>query len=360
MTRFFSRLSYSLGNEDGCTEKHALNIQPQDKVLCITASGDRPLNLLTSPCEKIVCIDANPVQNFLLELKKAAMQTLTTEAYLAFLGANTYQHRLKTFAIVAEALSVEARQFWLQQTKMIERGVLYQGTVERFVKKGATFLNLIRGSAIRDLFAMNDLEEQRSFVKTKWHHPLWQKLFELILNPGIAKVCINDPGLYEHVKDGIKPGRYIYQRMNQSLERYLAKENLLLSLILRGFVSPEAYSPYLKAEGIDKIKPHLDSLSIKTGNVVNYLNACMEPTFDCFSMSDVESYMNKEGFNNLLKGMYKAAKPGARFAMRQFLSGHEIPSEWQSRFVRDHTLEAELENQERCFVYRFMAGIIHK
>ena len=46
MTFFFSRLSYSFGNEDWRTEKRALGIRPHDQVLCITASGDRPLNLL--------------------------------------------------------------------------------------------------------------------------------------------------------------------------------------------------------------------------------------------------------------------------------------------------------------------------
>ena len=69
MAKFFKRLSYSIGNEDWETEREALSIQADDKVLCITASGDRPLNLLMNECREIVSIDANPVQNYLLELK---------------------------------------------------------------------------------------------------------------------------------------------------------------------------------------------------------------------------------------------------------------------------------------------------
>ncbi len=70
MANFFERLSYSFGNEDWLTEQRALQISPNDSVICITASGDRPLNLLTSDCKEILAIDANPIQNHLLQPQK--------------------------------------------------------------------------------------------------------------------------------------------------------------------------------------------------------------------------------------------------------------------------------------------------
>ncbi len=69
MTTFFSRLSYTWGNEDWNTEREALQIGSQDTVLCITASGDRPLNLLVDDCHRMVAIDANQQQNYLLHLR---------------------------------------------------------------------------------------------------------------------------------------------------------------------------------------------------------------------------------------------------------------------------------------------------
>jgi S-adenosylmethionine-diacylglycerol 3-amino-3-carboxypropyl transferase len=61
MANFYSRLSYSFGNEDWLTEHKALQIQPTDSVLCVTASGDRPLNLLTKELKALVAVDANPL-----------------------------------------------------------------------------------------------------------------------------------------------------------------------------------------------------------------------------------------------------------------------------------------------------------
>lgn len=63
MGLFYSRLSYSIGNEDWKTEQKALQITPEDRILCVTASGDRPLNLLYSNCKEIVSVDANPFKN---------------------------------------------------------------------------------------------------------------------------------------------------------------------------------------------------------------------------------------------------------------------------------------------------------
>ena len=85
MASFFSQLRYSFGNEDWQTEKEALDIKPQDVVLCITASGDRPLNLLTRECQRMVCVDANRIQNHLLELKAAAIAVLDYKTILDLL-----------------------------------------------------------------------------------------------------------------------------------------------------------------------------------------------------------------------------------------------------------------------------------
>ncbi|HKZ00179.1 MAG TPA: DUF3419 family protein, partial [Rhabdochlamydiaceae bacterium] len=68
MANFYSRLSYSFGNEDWITELEALRIKPGDRVVCITASGDRPLHLLLADLGELVSVDANPFQNHLFEL----------------------------------------------------------------------------------------------------------------------------------------------------------------------------------------------------------------------------------------------------------------------------------------------------
>ena len=195
MASFFSQLRYSFGNEDWKTEEEALDITPQDVILCITASGDRPLNLLTRECQKIVCIDANPVQNYLLELKAAAMTALDYKQYVAFIGAVPCPNRKEMFKRILPHLPAPAARFWTEHLKMVERGILYQGTVERLTSFAAKILSVLRGSKVNKLFAMNNLEEQRQFVRDEWDSYFWRKTFSILLNPLISRFLIKDPGL---------------------------------------------------------------------------------------------------------------------------------------------------------------------
>src|SRR4029078_5372714 len=90
---FYNRLNYSLGNEDWHVEAQALRIVPKDRVVCVTASGDRPMHLLMTECAEIISIDMNRIQTYLLELKIAAITHLDFEKYLAFLGCTPTDHR---------------------------------------------------------------------------------------------------------------------------------------------------------------------------------------------------------------------------------------------------------------------------
>jgi len=357
MKTFFSHLRYSFGNEDWRTEEKALDIQPQDQVLCITASGDRPLNLLNRECEKIVCLDANPIQNHLLELKVAALHQLDYQSYVSFLGAIPGKGRKETLQLLLPHMNQRAAQFWLKHEKMVGKGILYQGSVERLTRVIAKFFSFTKGKKVRRLFAIDNIDEQRQFLREEWDSRLLRILLNTFLNTFLSRVVIEDPGLTNYSSD-IKPGHYLYDRMHASLERELAKKNPLLSLLFRGRVSSEAFSPYLTEVGTEAIRPQLSALKVHTGDILDYLESVTEPTFNGFSLSDVASYMSYPNFVRLLKGVVRAARPGARFCLRQFLSSYEIPESLQPYFIRKNSLEKELEHLDNCFVYRFMTGTI--
>lgn len=357
MPKFFSRLSYSFGNEDWNTEKKALAIKPDDRVICITASGDRPLHILSEECAHVTSVDANKIQNHLLHLKAAAMQRFDFDHYLSFLGVTEDQHRLHSLQSLVRELSYETAQFWNLNQNIIQKGVLYQGATEQFLSRFSPVLHLLRPNKLYRLFNINDLEEQRSFIKRDWDTFLWRKSFDLALNPFFSKVVLSDPGLYAHnIGTKIKAGPYIYDRMNNCLNKYLAQENPLISLIFKGRVGNRALPPYLQEAMVPKIKSRLDRLTVETSDIATYLENAPPNSFDCYSLSDVASYITYEQFLRLLNGIRRTARPGARISMRQFLSTHEMPKDLGDWFERDHKLEHELEREDRCFVYRFITG----
>lgn len=357
---FHSRLNYSFGNEDWSTEHRALRIRPSDRVISITASGDRPLHNLLDNCKEVVAVDSNKNQNLLLALKMAAMEQLDFRDYLAFLGATDGINRLDCLHQMKQEMPAELSRHWLKEKKRIDAGILFQGSLERLTQIIAGVLRVIMPYKVPRLFAIRDLQEQQEFVRTRWDTNFLRRGFNFFLHRSFTLPFLKDPGLYAQVPDSFPVGAYIYKRMNNYLQRHLAHESILLSLLFTGRVSPEVYPPYLTQKGYDVIRNRLKRLSYHTADIVEFLESSPDNYFDAFSLSDVASYISPDKFKRLMFAVYRTATPGARFSIRQFLSFHEIPIDLRERFQRDLALEQELENEDRCFVYRVMVGSIAK
>lgn len=359
LAHFFSRLSYSFGNEDWRTELDALRIAPGNRVLCITASGDRPMHLLLHPCEALVAVDANKIQNHLLQLKRTAMEHLGFDEYLAFLGGSPCSSRRDMFHHLKPHMDPHAAAHWSSNIKMIEKGILFQGTTERFVKI-ATIALCWQKKEIRGLFACKSLEEQRAYLQNNWRHDRWKRIFKWALKPFFTRFALQDPGMYEHLDQNMEPGLYVYERMMHSFNQCLARENPLASLILLQTVKKEAFPPYLKQEGFEMIKPRLNRLSAITQDIISYLEEIPEHSFDRFSMSDISSYLDRASFERLLRAIYRAARPGARFCLRQLMTRYTIPGDLSPHFMRERDLEQKLESEDRAFLYHFTVGTVLK
>jgi len=357
---FYNRLNYSLGNEDWHVEEQALNVKTNDKIVCVTASGDRPMHLLLTDCEKVSAIDMNPIQNYLLELKLAAISCLDYDDYLAFIGCDKSDNRLKTFLKLKKFMSNEAFQFWKKNRGLIKKGVIFQGKVEKLTKATSKLLNLLGHKQIKKLFSFNDLGEQRNFISKEWNASLWEKVFQISLSPKLVRIFINDPGIISHIEPDINPGNYIYSRILQYLDQNVAKNSALLQLVLTGKLTKEAYFPYLTFDGYTKIRENTSKINIKTGNVIDYVTESQNGSYDCFSMSDIASYMPQDSFDKLVRGINHAAAPGARFCLRKLMSNHTMPREIEKNFVRNTELENKLEKEESNFVYKFIVGEIIK
>ncbi|MBI2812265.1 MAG: DUF3419 family protein [Candidatus Melainabacteria bacterium] len=360
MEPFFSRLSYSFGNEDWRTEQEALKIKPEDRIVCITGSGDRPLHLLLSGGKEVVSVDANPFQSQLLQLKASAIGALDHDQYLRFLGAKKEKDRLSLYQQLLPRLSPETTQFWNKHIKMIEKGVIYQGRVEKLCQLLAFLVGWMRKKKMKKLFSFDDIEKQRQFIREEWDNGVWKGAFAIALHPWMTRLFVKDPGLYSYLGEKVHPATYVREKINEGLGRHLAKEALMANLVFKGKVPENALPPYLQPKGSEKIRENLSRLKIQTQNVLSYLEEAPDASFDVFSLSDVASYLSQEDFIRLSKAILRTARPGARFCLRQFMSDYQIPKELSSHFVRETQLEKKLDMEDNCFVYRFTVGKIVK
>lgn len=358
MEDFYSRLSYGIGNEDWETEKKALQHTPDSEILCITASGDRPLNLLTSPCKKLTAVDLNPTQTALLDLKMAALRIFDFDEYLEFLGIHPCKHRLDQYAKIEKELAPTTQKILRDRKKKIRKGIVYQGALELSCRTISRCLYLLSGNKINKLFSFDSIEEQKDFVEKKFFTPFWKKIVIALARPSLVKFFVRDPGLYAFVDPSIHSIPYLISKIEDSFKTRLAKENIVFSLVMKGKIYESHLPPYLQEEGFNKIKKNLSALHFQTVNLLDYLKQAPDRSIDRFSLSDVASYMPYEQYTQMLKEVHRVGREGARFCLRQFMSKYEIPDSLKKYFSREQDLEKQLEKEDRCVIYSFSVGTV--
>jgi S-adenosylmethionine-diacylglycerol 3-amino-3-carboxypropyl transferase len=352
---FFRTLNYSSVNEDWRTEAAALRPQPGDTALCVTGSGQRPLDLLAAAPMNVMAVDLNPVQSHLLHLKVAALRRLSFDDYTAFLGLRSEQplwRRARLKELGAD-LPPDTRRYWNTPREAVGAGVLYQGRWETFHHAGARLVRRLHPQVADTLFAFENVEAQSDYVDDLWSKRTWSCLFRLLCARLACRLLLGDPA---YCQARAEVGAYLFDRLKGMLHRRLARDSFMVSLALHGRLSVFDLPPHLTPEGAALIRERLDGLTIATADVLDVMEQSPAGTFSRFSLSDMPSFLDAAGFQRLLRGVQHSAAPEARFCIRELLAHHEWPAREAERLRRESALERQLEDDDRSFAYSFLAG----
>jgi S-adenosylmethionine-diacylglycerol 3-amino-3-carboxypropyl transferase len=358
--RFSERISYSSCNEDSKSELQALRLGPGKRVLCITAGGGRVLNLLHDVPREIVAVDVNPTQNHLLELKIAAMRSLSHQPYLAFLGVRPARDRLKVYQELRPALSGAAGAYFDAHPEVVRRGVLFQGSLERFLVHVARILHVVRPFWIRRLFSFDDITEQRHFLEG-WDTRAWRFVGEMLCRRSFLELFSRDPGFWRFVPPEVPLHRRIFDLMHRYLCNHLARESHLLQLV---FFARYIYEPampiYLLPSSFERIREALKTtqITIVTASAAAALADVADASFDAYSIADVSSYLSDADFGTLMDEIMRTARPDARLCSRGIFMHRPLPPDHARRVRRDHNLERRLAFDDLAMVHEFLVGTL--
>jgi S-adenosylmethionine-diacylglycerol 3-amino-3-carboxypropyl transferase len=354
---FFNKINYSASNEDSESERTSLQISERDVVLCITGSGSRSLDLLIDSPKKIISIDLNPTQNFLLELKIAGYKSLTYVEFCEFIGLVDSNDRISIYQRIKDELSDEARIFWNEHKAFIRDGILYCGTWERILRQMLKFA-FPRANKIKELLNAPTLKVQHKTWITKWDNRGWKWYLKILSNRFLWKYIIQEPGfqlipktfdVYAYMKARLD---FMGTQINMSRAHFA---NLLFAgRYLKGCELPH----HLRAENYKVIKNNLRKIEIVTDSLTDYLNTESDQ-ITVFSLSDFSSYADEKTYSSIWQGVIKSARKNARFCERQYLVKRN-PELQFSEISRDSGLEDNLKNTDESFIYTFCTGQIIK
>jgi S-adenosylmethionine-diacylglycerol 3-amino-3-carboxypropyl transferase len=355
------RLLYTACNEDTESELRALAIREGDRVLAVTGSGGRVLSLLPARPGAIVAVDFNPAQGHLLELKMAAFRRLAYDDVLAFLGVERLAGRERE-ALYRERLRPDlapaAAAFFDREVAKIRRGILFEGAQERYFRTVARLLLLLRRRRLGALFAAPTVEEQRRIYDERFDTPLWRASVRLLCNRFFFRVLLRDPSYFRHADVPGGVGGYLLERVAHSFRSHLFRENHFLALLAFGrYPGPACYPRYLRRASYDAVRDGLERVRVRAARIEGFLAEEAAPgSFDAFSLSDVSGWTDAAGFEALLGGIRRAARPGARYCWRNFLAKRRLPPSLEALFESDEALARELDERDASFGYTFEVG----
>lgn len=357
MTEFFNTINYSSSNEDAQSELKALGLGKEDTVLSITGSGGRTLDLLIAKPAHIISIDLNPCQNFLLELKMAAIEKLGYDEFLGFLGISGFPERLRLYRDIRLLLSNTARDFWDANGTLIEKGVIYQGRWERYFRRLARMVNMIWPEKTSCLFECRTIQEQSIFWHTHWNSRAWREFIRIISSRSVWKYAFGDPGFYQFVLPDFSIYHYIADRFNHGMTHVLARKSPLMTLLFTGrYKNHECLPPHLMKENFTRLKDLMERIRIVTASLDDFLRQCGASSFNKFSLSDIASYTNPDEYVAIWRSILSSATSEARICERQFLVKREMPPEVNRYLVRDRSLEDDLERTDTSIFYTFVVA----
>ncbi len=356
---FFEKINYSACNEDSESERKALRLTADDTVLCITGSGARPLDLLVDSPKKIISVDFNATQNHLLALKIAAYKSLNYAEFKSFIALENKFSRLNLYKKLNHLLTSPQVCYWDKNFHLIEKGLLYCGTWERFLRM-MTKAAFFRRKAIEKLMESETLEMQREFWAKHWDNGIWRAFLKLVSNRFLWTKIIREPGALL-IPQEFDVYEYMRSRMNHLANNHLLRTNHFANLLFYGEYKPDCMLPlHLREENFESIKTQVHKIEIITDSLLNVLdNQQLTKSITAYSLSDFSSYSDTEMYHAIWAKIIQHSTNNTKFCERFFLVKRQ-PDIFHPQIERDYLLEKQLSDQDLTAIYTFCVGKLKK
>lgn len=146
MSTFPDTFLYSISWEDCDADKPVMNIRPTDRVLTLTGGGDNAFQWMLEGAKRVDCVDINPAQYHLMELKLKTIQYIKDyDTWWKMFGegvCSEFNYQLHTLEPYMDPMSYE---FWCRKQHYFTKKGLYfcgsMGKVVSFVNRlGLSYL----------------------------------------------------------------------------------------------------------------------------------------------------------------------------------------------------------------------------
>lgn len=356
--RLFRGLVYPQIWEDPVCDMQALQLTPQDNIVCIASGGCNMMSYLTAAPASITAVDLSAWHVELNRLKLLAAQKLPDHAafYSIFGHANRDENTALFDQHLIPSMTSEAAAFWSAREKFRPRKTMFARGFYRFGALG-TFLGLVHrvarigGVDFNQLLQAETLEAQTAFFDAKIA-PLYRSRFVRFVARRKASLF----GL------GIPPAQYdklaadaggdivpvLMERTRKLFCDFPISENYFAwQAATRGY-NPDGSGPlppYLQAENFETVRANADRVAVHNRSVTEVLADSPAQSKSVYILLDAQDWMTDAQLTDLWQEITRTSAPGARVLFRTGGSPDILPGRVPSDILDQWRYDPEASEQ---------------
>ncbi len=256
-------LVYNTCWEDPRLDREALEIGRTDRILMITSAGCNALAYALDRPERIDCVDVNPRQNALLELKIAAIRELDYDDFWLWFGQGFHPSAEAIYRDKLRGnLSDTGRQFWDRHWSWFHSPRIpfyFRGTSGIF----ARFINfhIDRIAKVRDgveqLLKCQTLEEQKQIFDSQLWPRFWTRAIRAAMRRNTVLAMLGVPReqrrqVEKECEGGI--AGFVASSLRRVFTELPLRDNYFWRVYLTGKYSMDCCPDYLTEDGFAALK----------------------------------------------------------------------------------------------------------
>jgi len=324
--RFGNWFIYNISFEDPDLDRRHLSIGAGDQVLMLTSGGCNAFEWLLADAH-VTTVDINPCQNFLMELKCAAIEVLDDADIWKLLGEGRHEDSRRIFEKELQwRLSPAARDFWGRRRRYFRNGLHNHGGVGTgaWLLRAAVRLTARKGNSVIDrLMAAQSIDEQLHLWKTSLRPFLvGSGLLRYMANPLMLWFCIGVPrNQWNEVVRGRRLEAYLDTVCSGLLANTLISKNYFWLWFWTGKFERDSCPSYLRQDSIRRLKDgRLSRLRVQQ---TTFLEAARSGEFTRLILGDHLDWFDPAKVEGVVDELSKSLRPGAKLS---FLTSSASPA----------------------------------
>lgn len=322
-------LIYNTCWEDPALDHVAFDLKSDDRVLVITSAGCNALDYLLAGVAGVHAVDMNPIQNSLLELKRACIRCLDYDDFWKFFGEGKHPRAKEIYqSTLRQALPEYARLWWDRKIGYFAgRGwrssFYYRGTSGLFAKLVMTKLNLFgrMREPIHQFLNAKTLEEQAEIWMTRLHKKVITPSMKWFLGRQFTMTLVGVPGpQIQQIRQQYPGGlvKFIEDCVLVVATKLPIQTNYFWRVYVEGRYQKDCCPNYLRPENFPRLRGLVDRLEISTGTVEQFLKSTPHK-ISKFTLLDHMDWMarkNPKGLVDEWNALLRAARPDSTILYR--------------------------------------------